>query len=326
MTSCRVKYTKNRLIQFKGETYVNLSLYDLVWFDGSFVPIEQATVPITTHTLHYGTSVFEGVRAYWNGSNLNLFRLDDHVKRFRRSGAYYDMSLNYTDEQIIQAIVGICQKNNVKESCYVRPFYFVGDHGISMHVTTDAPTKMAVFAFPFGDLFDKAGISVIISTWLKSSDASTPIQAKMGGNYLNSIISTGQAKSMGADEAILLDASDNVCEAPGENVFVVSGGELFTPPTSLVLDGITRNTVFEFAKHMNIKVTEKYIHKSEFMDSDEIFLAGTAAEIVPVTSVNSKLIGDGKPGPLTMTILKQYRETVMGNVPQYVDSWLTPVY
>ncbi len=305
---------------------MNLSLYDLVWFDGSFVPLEQATVPITTHALHYATSAFEGIRGYWNGSNLNLFRLDDHIKRLRRSGKYYDISLNYTDAQITQAIVGICQKNNVKESCYVRPFYFVGDHGISMHVTRDAPTKMAVFAFPFGNLFTKTGISVVISTWLKSSDASTPIQAKMGGNYLNSIISTGQAKSMGADEAILLDASDNVCEAPGENLFIVSGDELFTPPISSVLDGITRNTVFTIAEHMNIKATAKTIHKSEFIKADEIFLTGTASEIIPVTLVDSKLIGGGKPGPLTTMILEKYHDVVMGNVPQYTDTWLTPVY
>lgn len=306
---------------------MKLPLCNLVWLDGDFVPLEKATIPITTHAIHYGTSVFEGIRAYWNGHELNVFRLDDHIKRFRKSGSYYDMSLNYTDEQIADVIIGICSKNGIKRSCYVRPFYFVSEHGINLHVTKEAPTKMAVFAFPFGDLFDKTGISVIISSWRKFSDASTPVQAKMGGNYLNSIISTGQAKAAGADEAILLDLAGNISEAPGENIFVVKDSNLLTPPlSSSALKGITRDTVFEIARSLNIAVAEQEIEKSELMDSQEIFLTGTAAEIIPVTKVDSQSISDGNPGPITKMILGQYNEIVMGNVSEYVDGWLTPVY
>lgn len=306
---------------------VKLPLCNLVWLDGRYVPLEQATIPITTHALHYGTSVFEGIRAYWNGSELNVFRLDDHIKRFRRSGSYYDISLNYTDLQIAKIITGICKQNNIKQSCYVRPFYFVSEHGINLYVTQDAPTKMAVFAFPFGDLFDKQGISTIVSTWRKFSDASTPVQAKMGGNYLNSIISTGQAKASGADEAILLDISGNVSEAPGENIFVVKNDTLLTPPlSSSALEGITRNTVFEIAKSLNLKAVEKEIQYSELVESQEVFLTGTAAEIVPVVSVDSYRIHNGKPGKITSMIIKKYHEIVMGNVPEYVKKWITPVY
>lgn len=289
------------------------------------MPLEQATVPITTHAIHYGTTVFEGIRAYWNGKNLNVFRLGDHVRRFRRSGSFYGVSLNHTDGEVADAIVGICRANDLKESCYVRPFYFVGKHGINLHVTPEADTVMAVFAFPFGDLFEKSGISAVIPSWRKFSDASTPVQAKMGGNYLNSIIATGDAKAAGADEAILLDLSGNVSEAPGENIFVVRDGALFTPTTSSALEGITRDTVFKMAQSLGLEAAEQEISRGEMMAAQELFLTGTAAEITPVTSVDSRAIGDGRPGKITQMIMQRYHEIVMGRVPEYSD-WLTPVY
>jgi len=306
---------------------VDIPLCDTVWVDGRYVPLEQATVPITTHAIHYGTSVFEGIRAYWNGENLNIFRLDDHVRRFRRSGQYYNIRLNHTDEDVRGAIVGICRENDLHESCYVRPFYFVGRHGINLHVTGNAPTNMAVFAFPFGDLFDKSGISAIISSWRKFSDASTPTQAKMGGNYLNSIVATGEAKAAGADEAILLDMSGNVSEAPGENIFVVAGdGTVLTPPlSSSALDGITRDAVITIARSLGFDVAEREISPSGLLEAQEVFLTGTAAEIVPVTRVDARPISDGKPGPVTLGIMKGYDEIVMGRDPEHAD-WLTPVY
>ena len=200
---------------------MTLPLSKYVWFDGKYIQTEKATIPITTHAIHYGTSIFEGIRGYWNKKELNIFRLDDHVKRFRKSGQFYNISLKFTDKQITDAIIGICKKNNLKKSCYIRPFYFVGNYGINLHVTEKAPTHMAIFTFPFGDLFDKNGISAGIVSWRKFSDNSTPTQAKMGGNYLNSIIATQEAKQNGFDEAILLDQKGNVSEAPGENIFLV---------------------------------------------------------------------------------------------------------
>ena len=173
-----------------------------IWFDGKFIAGEKAKVPVTTHAIHYGTSVFEGIRAYWNSENLYIFRLDEHIKRFRNSGKYYSMSLNFTDNKIKNAIINLCKKNKMKKSCYIRPFYFIGQYGINLHVTKKAPTHVAIFMFPFGDLFNKNGITAGITSWRKFSDASTPTQAKMGGNYLNSIISTQEAKKKGFDEAI----------------------------------------------------------------------------------------------------------------------------
>ena len=305
---------------------MKIPLSKYVWFDGKYTPIEKAQVPITTHAIHYGTSVFEGIRAYWNGKNLNVFRLDEHIRRFRRSGQYYNISLNFSDKEISDAVIGICKKNKIKNSCYVRPFYFVGDYGINLHVTEKAPTNVAIFTFPFGDLFNKNGITAGVVSWRKFSDASTPPQAKMGGNYLNSIIATQEAKRNGIDEAILLNQEGNVSEAPGENIFIVRDGQLATPTiASSALEGITRDAIIKIAKDLDVDVAERNITRSELVISDEIFLTGTAAEITPITSMDSKRIGNGKPGVITRKMMDEYTDIVMGNNEDYAH-WLTAVY
>lgn len=305
---------------------MGLPLSKYVWFDGKFVTLDKANVPITTHAIHYGTSVFEGIRAYWNEKNLFVFRLDEHVKRFRKSGQFYNISLNFSDKIISDAIIGICKKNKIKKSCYIRPFYFVGDYGINLHVTEKAPTNVAIFTFPFGDLFNKNGITAGVVSWRKFSDMSTPPQAKMGGNYLNSIIATQEAKRNGFDEAILLDHNGNVSEAPGENIFIVREGQLITPPlSSSALNGITRDAVIKIARNLNIDVIETEIARSELTISDEIFLTGTAAEITPIISMDGKKIGDGKPGNITKKMIGEYTGIVMNKNKDY-SHWLTAVY
>lgn len=305
---------------------MKLPLSNYVWFDGKFVTLDKAKVPITTHAIHYGTSVFEGIRAYWNNKNLFVFRLEEHVKRFRKSGQFYNISLNFTDKEITEAITGICKKNKIKKSCYVRPFYFVGDYGINLHVTEKAPTNVAIFTFPFGDLFDKNGITAGVSSWRKFSDLSTPPQAKMGGNYLNSIIATQEAKRNGYDEAILLDHNGNVSEAPGENIFIVRDGKITTPPlSSSALEGITRDAVIKIGMDLDIQVSENNITRSELMMSDEVFLTGTAAEITPIIEIDGKKIGNGKPGNITKKMMGEYTDIVMNKDENY-SHWLTPVY
>ena len=305
---------------------MGLPLSKYVWFDGKYIPTEKAQVPITTHAIHYGTSVFEGIRAYWNGKNLYVFRLNEHIKRFRKSGQYYNISLNFSNKEITDAVIGICKKNKIKESCYIRPFYFVGDYGINLHVTEKAPTNVAIFTFPFGDLFNKNGITAGVVSWRKFSDTSTPPQAKMGGNYLNSIIATQEAKRSGIDEAILLDQNGNVSEAPGENIFIVRDGQLATPSlSSSALEGITRDAIIKIAKDLDVGITERDIPRSELVTSDEIFLTGTAAEITPIISMDSKKIGDGKPGDITRKMMEEYTEIVMNNNNDYAH-WLTAVY
>lgn len=305
---------------------MKLPLARYVWLDGRLVTAERARVPITTHAIHYGTSAFEGIRAYWSTGNLRIFRVNDHLKRLRRSGEHYSMSLDFSDEQLKEAMIILCRKNNMRRSCYIRPFYFVGEYGISLHVNRSAPTHMAMFVFPFGDLFDKRGISACISSWKRFSAASIPTQAKMGGNYLNSIIATIDAKERGFDEAILLNLRGYVSEAPGENIFAICGNRLITPPSSSsALEGITRDVVLKLARDARYHTVVKPIRKEHLYGADEVFLCGTAAEVTPVTTIDGKKIGDGRPGPVTEEIMARYCDVVLGRDAKYSD-WLTEVY
>ena len=302
------------------------SISELIWFDGKFVKHNNAKIPVTTHAIHYGTSIFEGIRAYWNGEKLNIFRLDEHITRFRNSGKFYDITLNFSNKEIKDAIINLCKRNKIKTSCYIRPFYFVGQYGINLHVTKKAPTHTVIFCFPFGDLFDKSGITACISKWRKFNNSSTPTQAKMGGNYLNSILATQDAKERKFDEAILLDKEGNVSEAPGENIFIVKNKTLITPPlSSSALDGITRRSILEYSKSMGIKSKVKKITKDELKKADEVFLTGTAAEITPVIKIESKRIGNGKVGQITEQVMSTYSEIVMNNNKKF-SKWLTNVY
>ncbi len=312
------------------DTFSNFSMKfsfsKFVWFDGKLIPIEKAQIPVTTHALQYGTTIFEGIRGYWNSNNLYIFRLDDHIKRFRNSGKFYSISLNFTNLQIKQAIIDLCKKNQLKKSCYIRPFYFVGNYGINLHITKKAPTHVAIYSFLFGDLFDKKGISAGFSSWRKFSDSTTPTQAKMGGNYLNSIIATQECKSNGFDEAILLDLKGHVSEAPGENIFMIKNNKVITPSlSSSALEGITRDSIFELSKDLGYNVIIKKIRKDELYQADEIFLSGTAAEITPIIQLDHKKIGTGRVGQVTKTLMYEYDNLVMNKNKKY-SHWITEVY
>lgn len=297
-----------------------------VWFDGKYVRDNQANVSVMTHAIHYGTSVFEGLRGYWNSKNLYIFRLQDHIRRFRNSGKVYSISLRFTDKQIADAVVGLCRKNGVKESCYIRPFYFVGRYGINLHVTENSPTHAAIVMFPFGDLFNKNGISAGVSSWRRIHDTATPPLAKMGGNYLNSILATQECKRNGYDEAILLDQLGNISEAPGENIFMIRDGKMITPPnSSSALEGITKDSVMEIAQDLGYTTVEREVPRTEIYFADEVFLTGTAAEITPITSIDGKKVGTGKVGSITQEIRKTYSDITMGRNVKY-SHWITPVY
>ncbi len=296
------------------------------WFDGKFVRTEEAKVSVMTHAIHYGTSIFEGLRGYWNSKNLNIFRLDDHIKRFRNSGKVYSISLKFTDKDFSNAIIQLCKKNAVKESCYIRPFYFVGEYGINLNVIERTPTHAAIVMFPFGDLFNRGGIRAGVSSWRRIHDTSTPPLAKMGGNYLNSILATQEAKRNGYDEAIMLDQLGNISEAPGENIFLVRKNKIITPPTSSsALEGITRESTIEIANNIGFDVIEREIPRTELYLADEVFLTGTAAEITPVVSVDGKKVGSGRVGNITKQLQSVYSDIVMGRNKKYLH-WVTAVY
>lgn len=304
---------------------MDISPCNTVWLDGKFLDQTEATVPVTSHALHYGTTAFEGIRAYWDGDNLYVFRLADHIQRLRRSGLFYNIATGYTDEQMAAAIVGTCAQNDLEESTYIRPMIFVGDWGISLHVRKTAPTHFAVIVFPLKKFFDDNGISVGIVSCRRFNDVSTPVQAKMGGNYLNSICATIEAQRCGYEEAIMLDYAGNVSEAPGANLFLVRDGGLVTPDhASSALEGITRDTVMRLARQEGISVEFRRVSPSELYTCDELFMVGTAAEVVPVVSIGGHTIGDG-PGPITRAMIRLYTDTVSGRM-DVPNGWLTPVY
>jgi branched-chain amino acid aminotransferase len=299
---------------------------EFVWFDGKFVKWEDAKVPIFTHALHYGTAVFEGIRGYASKNNVYVFRLQDHMERLCRSADIYSISLNYSAKELANATVELLQKNEMKDSCYIRPLTFVGLHGIDLNVTRNSPTHTVIITFPFAKYFKGEGIKVCVSSWRRINDSTTPPLAKAAGNYLNSILATQESKRNGYDESILLDLSGNVSEASGENIFLVRRGRIYTPYfADSALEGITRESAIKIANDIGYEVTERPIPRTELYMADEIFLTGTAAEIVPVTSVDGHVIGRGKEGSVTKGIRELYEKVVSAGSKDYMD-WLTPVW
>lgn len=299
-----------------------------VWFDGKFVEWEKAQIPITTHALHYGTSIFEGVRAYASKDNLYIFKLREHIERIFRSGIIYSIKINHSIEDIMNGIISLLRKCNIRESCYIRPITFVGLHGIDLNVSLNSPTHTVVIVFPFARYFDPNGIKVGISSWRRIHDSATPPIAKAGGNYLNSVLATQECKRNGYDEAIMLDKDGNVSEAPGENIFIVKNKVIYTPDmSSSILMGITRDTVITLARDLGYEIVERPISRTELYIADEIFLTGTAAEIVGVTGVDGREISNGREGDVTSAIRKLYEKIVFGEkTPEKYASWITPVW
>jgi branched-chain amino acid aminotransferase len=299
---------------------------EFVWFDGKLVKWEDAKVPIFTHALHYGTTVFEGIRAYAAKNNLYIFRLEDHMKRLHLSARVYSFSLKYSARELGNATVELLQKNKIKESCYIRPVTFVGVHGIDLNVTKDSPVHTVIITFPFAKYFKGEGIKACVSSWRRIHDSMTPPLAKAAGNYLNSILATQESRRNGYDESILLDLYGNVSEASGENIFLVRHGKIYTPSfADSALEGITRESAITIAKDLGYEVIERQIARTELYMAEEIFLTGTAAEIVPVTNIDGHTVGNGKEGPLTKNIREMYAKVVSAEAKEYSD-WLTSVW
>src|ERR671926_712796 len=230
---------------------------EFIWFDGKFVKWEEATTPVTSHVLHYGTSVFEGIRAYFANNNLYVFRLQEHMERLQRSAKIYSFGLEYSVKELCQATVDLIRRINLRESCYIRPLTFVGLHGIDLNVTRDSPTHTVIIVFPFDKYFKGEGIRACISSWRRIHDSSMPPMSKAAGNYLNSILATQESKRNGYDESILLDLYGNISEASGENIFVVRHGKIYTPDfADSALEGITRETAMTIAKDLRYAVIE----------------------------------------------------------------------
>jgi branched-chain amino acid aminotransferase len=299
---------------------------EYIWFDGKFVKWEDAYVPVYTHALHYGTAVFEGIRGYGANNNVFIFRLKEHMERLLRSAHIYSLTVNHSAKELSDATIELLTRNNMKESVYIRPLTFVGTHGIDLNVTKDSPTHTVIVAFPFAKYFKGDGLKARVSSWRRISDQTTPPLAKAAGNYLNSVLATQECRRDGYDESILLDVAGNVSEASGENVFLVRNSKIYTPSfADSALEGITRESAMKIAMDMGYTVIERSIPRAELYMADEIFLTGTAAEIVSVTSVDGHSIGTGKEGPVSKSIRQTYEKIVNGGVKEYMG-WLTPVW
>ncbi len=293
-----------------------------VWLDGELIQYNDAKVPILTHSLQYGSGIFEGIRAYETDKGTAIFRLDDHINRFFRSAKIYYMDLKYTKDEIKNAIIEVVKKNNLS-NCYIRPFAFYNDDTIGL---SPFKKKISVFiaAVPFKEyLTELNGVKCKISSWKRINSNILPVSAKASGNYLNSIIAHLEARYSGYDEAILLTDNGSVAEGPGENIFIVKGNNVISPGLSSdILEGITRDTVMNISRDLGYNVIERDIHKEELYVSNEVFFSGTAAEITPIVNIDGIRIGDGNPGKITVAIKNRYMDIVHGKEKSH-NNWLT---
>ncbi len=296
-----------------------------VWFNGSIKPWGEAKIPILTHALHYGTAVFEGIRAYPSADNLNIFRLREHLDRLFYSAKIYYLNLNYGVEDLIQGTIEVIRSNGFRGRTYIRPIVFVGFGGIGLDYT-GFPIDVAIVAVPFERYFHMSAVRAKVSSWRRISNEANPPLAKAAGNYLNSALAKQEAIRDGYDEAILLDQRGYVAEGTGENIFIVKDNVAYTPPVnSSILLGITRDTAIKLLKDLNYEVVEREVERSELYICDEAFFCGTAAEITPIVEIDRRRIGSGETGPLTRQIREAYLDVVEGRNKKYAH-WLTPVY
>ena len=298
-----------------------------IWMDGKLVEWANATVHVQTHALHYGSSVFEGIRAYASPDGPKILFLDEHLRRLYASAKMYRMEIPYTMEQFCDATKQVVRENN-HESCYIRPIVFRGDEALGVNPRTCTPhaaiLTMVWGAYLGAEALEK-GISAGVSSWRRTVPGVGMSMGKIGGQYVNSQMMVMEALDNGYQESIALDLEGHVSEGSGENIFVIQGGVIYTPPmASSILLGITRAAVIRLAQSLGYEVREQSIPREMLYVADEMFFTGTAAEVTPVSSVDKVQIGAGRRGPITEQIQKGFFDIVNSKVPDKW-SWLTPV-
>jgi len=297
---------------------------EFIWLDGKMVPWDQANVHVLTHTLHYGLGVFEGVRAYEGAKGTAIFRHKEHVNRLFDSAHILMMKIPFTREQVMEATRELLRKNKLKHA-YIRPIVFMGDGEMGLHATKN-PIRVAIAAWPWGTYLGeegmKNGIRLKVSSFTRHHVNAVLNKAKASANYVNSILAKREALAAGYDEALLLDADGYVAEASGENIFIVRNGVVKTTPAGAsILDGITRDAVIKILQDSGITVLEHRFTRDEVYLADEVFLTGTAAEITPIRELDDRVIGAGKPGPITKKVQETFFAIVRGENEQY-RQWL----
>ena len=294
-----------------------------IWMDGKFVAWDDAKIHVLTHALHYGSGVFEGIRAYKTDKGTAVFRLKEHVERLFNSAKILRLELPFSKEEISKAIKETVKINHL-DSCYIRPLVYRGYKKLGINPFS-CPVQVMIAAWEWGAYLGEEalskGISAMISSWQRSHINSTSAKAKICANYINSVFASMEAIEFGVEEAILLDSNGYVAEGPGENIFWVKDGIIYTPPLTAVLDGITRKTVITIAQDMGYEIREEFVARDVLYTADEAFFAGTAAELTPIREIDHYTIGSGERGPISKEIQDKLFKVFTGKEKKYLD-WL----
>lgn len=297
-----------------------------IWMDGELVDWGDATVHLLSHTLHYGSGAFEGIRAYPTAQGVAVFRLADHIDRLLASARVLMIEVPYTAEQLVEASAEVVRVNGMTQGCYLRPIVYLGYGEMGLN-PLPCPVNVAIATWAWGTYLGQEGldkgVSVKISSWRRHDPNAMPTAAKGIGMYVNSQLAKVEAIKAGYDEAVLLASDGRVSECTGENIFIVRDGALITPPTASAgaLDGITQDTVEVLARDMGVEVRHEELIRTDLYLADEAFLTGTAAELTPIRAVDDRPVGTGRPGPLTLELQRAYFATVRGEVDRHKD-WL----
>jgi branched-chain amino acid aminotransferase len=306
---------------------VPITKTEKIWMDGQLVDWDDARIHVLTHTLHYGCGVFEGVRAYPTANGPGIFRLTDHIQRLFDSAKIFMIDVPYTVEEIVEATKLTVRVNNINE-CYIRPLIYLGYGEMGLN-PLPCPVNVSIAVWPWGAYLGEEGIAngvrMKISSWVRHDPNAMPPAAKGTGMYINSSMAKIEAIKAGYDEAILLSPQGYVSECTGENLFVVRHGRIITPPVSAgALEGITQSSVLALARDLGLDVEVGNLLRSDLYLAEEAFLTGTAAEVVPVRSVDDRVVGDGRPGPITRQLQDLYRQAVRGELDHHKD-WVEHV-
>ena len=295
-----------------------------IWMDGTLVDWDKAQVHVLSHTLHYGLGVFEGIRCYDTAHCAAIFRLPEHLDRLFASAHIAGLKVPFTKEEIEQAIIDTVRVNALP-ACYIRPLIYLGYGEMGIN-NSQSPVCVSIAVWPWGAYLGEgaldAGIRVRISSFTRHHVNVMMTKAKIVGNYANSQLAKMEAVACGYDEAIMLDPQGNIAEGSGENIFMVRYGELKTPPLTAILEGITRNSIIDLARHMGLTVHETIFSRDELYIADEAFFTGTAAELTPIREVDNRTIGSGRPGSITHTLQQRFFQVVEGKDETF-QKWLT---
>ena len=299
------------------------------YFQKQIVPLSEAKIGVMTHAFNYGTGVFEGIRGNWNAEEkqLYVFRLKEHYDRLRKSCKIMQIDFPYDNEELYSLTTKIVEMSGYEEDVYLRPLAYKSSEvlGVRLH---DLEDDFLIFIAPFGPYLDiEKGARCMTSSWRRVADTGIPARAKITGIYANSALAKTEAQLNGFDEAIMLDERGHISEGSGENIFVVMGDRIITPPPSSdILVGITRDTVITLARNeLGIDVIERDIDRTELYTADECFMTGTAAHVTPVVELDRRAIGEGRMGPVSVQLVNLYFEIIKGNNPKYAG-WCTPCY